>query len=65
MRKLLFLLPGTTKQFFAGGLTAELNTLRLAQQICEAQAVTYRQREKDTPFLEDVLADGRYQDCIL
>lgn len=64
MRKLLFLLPGTTKQFFAGGLTAELNTLRLAQQICEAQAVTYRQREKDTPFLEDVLADSRYQDCI-
>lgn len=55
MRKLLFLLPGTTKKFFAGGLTAELNTLRLAQQICEAEVVTYRQKEKDTLFLDDVL----------
>ncbi|MGB3299928.1 MAG: glycosyltransferase, partial [Phormidesmis sp.] len=64
MRKLLFLLPGTTKAFFAGGLTAELNTLRLAQQICEAAVVTYRQREKDTLFLDDVLKDSRYQSCI-
>ena len=64
MRKLLFLLPGTTKAFFAGGLTAELNTLRLAQQICEAAVVTYRQREKDTLFLDDVLEDRQYQDCI-
>ncbi|KPQ36931.1 MAG: Glycosyltransferase [Phormidesmis priestleyi Ana] len=57
MRKLLFLLPGTTKQFFAGGLTAELKTLRLAQQVCEAAVVTYRQREKDTLFLDDVLKE--------
>lgn len=64
MRKLLFLLPGTTKAFFAGGLTAELNTLRLAQQICEAAVVTYRQREKETLFLDDVLNDRQYQDCI-
>ncbi|MGC1308683.1 MAG: glycosyltransferase [Phormidesmis sp.] len=64
MRKLLFLLPGTTKQFFSGGLTAELKTLKLAKTICEATVVTYRQREKDTPFLEDVLLDKGYQDCI-
>ncbi len=64
MRKLLFLLPGTTKAFFAGGLTAELNTLRLTQQICEAAVVTYRQREKDTLFLDDVLKDRQYQSCI-
>lgn len=64
MRKLLFLLPGTTKKFFAGGLTAELNTLTLAQQICEAEVVTYRQRQKNTPFLDDVLVEDRYRDCI-
>ncbi|MGD1895788.1 MAG: glycosyltransferase [Phormidesmis sp.] len=64
MRKLLYLLPGTTKRFFTGGLTAELKTLKLAQQICEADVVTYRQREQDTPFLDEVLVDSRYQDCI-
>lgn len=64
MRKLLFLLPGTTQQFFAGGLTAELKTLKLAQQICQAQMVTYRQREKETLFLDDVLSDNQYKDCI-
>lgn len=64
MRKLLFLLPGTTPQFFAGGLTAELKTLKLAQQICEAEVVTYRQREKDRLFLDDALADPRYRESI-
>ncbi|MGI8934319.1 MAG: glycosyltransferase [Phormidesmis sp.] len=64
MRKLLFLLPGTTQQFFAGGLTAELKTLKLAQQICDADIVTYRQVEKDRLFLDQVLADQRYEDCI-
>ncbi len=64
MRKLLFLLPGTTKAFFAGGLTAELNTLRIAERICEAAVVTYRQREKDTLFLDDVLKDPQHQNSI-
>ncbi len=64
MRKLLFLLPGTTKRFFAGGLTAELNTLRLAQQICSAEVVTYRQREDNTLFLDDLLSVPTDPDCI-
>lgn len=64
MRKLLFLLPGTTKQFFAGGLTAELKTMAIAQKICPAEVVTYRNREPDTLFLEDVLAEDQYRDCI-
>lgn len=64
MRKLLFLLPGTTKRFFAGGLTAELNTLEMAQQICPAQVVTYRQREENTPFLDDLLSAPVEDDCI-
>ncbi len=59
MRKLLFLLPGTTQRFFAGGLTAELKALNLVQQICAAEVVTYRQREKETLFLDDVLSENR------
>lgn len=55
MRKLLFLLPGTTKKFSCGGLFAELKTLALAQQICPAQVVTYRQREPNTLYLPDLL----------
>ncbi|MEB3310656.1 MAG: glycosyltransferase [Snowella sp.] len=56
MRKLYFLLPGTTKKFFCGGLWAELKTLKLAQQVCPAEVVTYRQREKEHPYLGDLLA---------
>ncbi|MBE9066588.1 glycosyltransferase [Leptolyngbya cf. ectocarpi LEGE 11479] len=58
MRKLYFLLPGTTKSFYCGGLFAELNTLKLAQQVCEAEVVTYRQREENHPFIDDVLQQG-------
>jgi glycosyltransferase involved in cell wall biosynthesis len=55
MRKLYFLIPGTTGQFASGGLWAELKTVALAQQICPAQIVTYRQREADYLFLQDCL----------
>lgn len=55
MRKLYFLVPGTEGKFACGGLWAELKTLKLAQQICEAEVVTYRQREPDTLFLDDLL----------
>jgi glycosyltransferase involved in cell wall biosynthesis len=55
MRKLLFLLPGTTKKFNCGGLFAELKTIELAKQICPVEIVTYRQREPDRPFLADLL----------
>ena len=55
MRKLYFLLPGTTSKFFCGGLWAELKTLKLAQQVCPAEIVTYRQREKEHLWLEDLL----------
>ncbi|MGD1856519.1 MAG: glycosyltransferase [Leptolyngbyaceae cyanobacterium] len=64
MRKLYFLLPGTTRSFFCGGLLAELNTLELAQQICEAEVVTYRQREKDRLFLDDLLRQENLSRCI-
>ena len=55
MRKLYFLLPGTTDKFACGGLWAELKTLKLAQQVCLAEVVTYRQREKDHLWLDDLL----------
>jgi hypothetical protein len=55
MRQLYFLLPGTSPRFACGGLWAELKTLALAQEVCKAQVVTYRQREPDTLFLDDLL----------
>lgn len=64
MRSLYFLVPGTRQQFFCGGLFAELKTLAMAQQICSAAVVTYRQREPETLFLDDVLAQGNLTDVI-
>jgi hypothetical protein len=55
MRKLYFLLPGTTDKFACGGLWAELKTLKLVQQICPAEVVTYRQRESNHLWLDDLL----------
>lgn len=55
MRKLYFLVPGTTGKFGGGGLWAELNTCSLAQEICESEIVTYRQREEHQSFLDDIL----------
>ncbi len=64
MRKLYFLLPGTKGKFGGGGLWAELNTYALAQEICAAQIVTYRQREVKYPFLADILAVNKPQESI-
>jgi glycosyltransferase involved in cell wall biosynthesis len=55
MRKLYFLLPGTGKRFACGGLWVELKTVELARRVCPATVVTYRQKEKDTLFLDDLL----------
>ena len=64
MRKLYFLLPGTTRSFYCGGLFAELNTLKLAGQICETEVVTYRQREENHPFIDDLLHRVNLNHCI-
>ncbi|MEM6614102.1 MAG: glycosyltransferase, partial [Cyanobacteria bacterium P01_C01_bin.72] len=64
MRKLYFLVPGTTGKFGGGGLWAELNTCTLAQQICEAEVVTYRQRETQQAFLTDILPTCDRQSAI-
>jgi glycosyltransferase involved in cell wall biosynthesis len=64
MRKLYFLVPGTKGKFGGGGLWAELNTYALAQEICTAEIVTYRQREAEHPFLADILAANQPQESI-
>ncbi|MBE9236327.1 glycosyltransferase [Anabaena aphanizomenioides LEGE 00250] len=61
MRKLYFLVPGTDGKFACGGLWAELKTVNLAQNICSAEVVTYRQREKDKLFLDDILKNQNSQ----
>lgn len=63
MRKLLFLLPGTTQKFHCGGLFAELKTIELVKQICPVEIVTYRQPEPDKAYLDDILA-SKPQDTI-
>ena len=64
MRKLYFLVPGTDGKFACGGLWAELKTLNLAKQVCLADVVTYRQREKGTLFLDDLLKEKNLDDVI-
>jgi glycosyltransferase involved in cell wall biosynthesis len=64
MRKLYFLVPGTGGKFACGGLWAELKAFKLASQICEAAVVTYRQREPDKLFLEDVLQQPNLREAI-
>ncbi|MBE9158567.1 glycosyltransferase [Nodosilinea sp. LEGE 06152] len=64
MRHLYFLVPGTGKRFHCGGLFAELKTLKLAQQVCSAEVVTYDQREADTLFLDDLLQQPNLSDSI-
>ncbi|HTL90433.1 MAG TPA: glycosyltransferase [Leptolyngbya sp.] len=64
MRSLYFLLPGTGKRFACGGLWAELKAFELAKQICPAEVVTYRQREKGTQFLDDVLQQSNLSNVI-
>ena len=64
MRKLYFLLPGTTGKFGGGGLWAELNTCNLAQQVCEAEVVTYRKQESEHLFLADLLPQCQPESTI-
>lgn len=64
MRRLYFLVPGTTEKFRCGGLFAELKTLDIAKQLCDATVVTYRQREADVPFLSEVLQQPDAQQAI-
>ena len=55
MRPVRFLLPGTGARFRGGGLGVELQTARLVGSITDVDLVTYRQRQADLPFLDDLL----------
>jgi len=55
LRPLRFLVPGTTGRFRCGGLLVELQTARLVSRIAPVEVVTYRQREPEHPFLDDLL----------
>ncbi|MFZ9462192.1 MAG: glycosyltransferase [Vulcanococcus sp.] len=55
MRPIRFLVPGTTGRFRCGGLLVELQTARLLSRLAPVQVVTYRQRQADHPFLDDLL----------
>lgn len=52
-----FLVPGTTGRFRCGGLQVELQTARLIASLPDrcVEVVTYRQREPEHPFLDDLL----------
>ena len=64
LRKLYFLVPGTTQSFYCGGLFAELQTAELARHVCEAEVITFRQREDDHAFIDDVLKQSNLDQCI-
>ncbi|MEA5532813.1 glycosyltransferase [Crocosphaera sp. XPORK-15E] len=64
MRKLYFLVPGTGKKFACGGLFAELKAFNLAKKVCSSAIVTYRQRETDNLFLDDILKKSNLDDVI-
>lgn len=64
MRTLYFLVPGTDAKFACGGLWAELKTFNLAKLVCNSEVVTYRQREKDTLFIDEVLQNKDLDDAI-
>ena len=64
MRTLYFLVPGTGAKFACGGLWAELKTFNLAKLVCNSEVVTYRQREKDTLFIDEVLQNKDLNDAI-
>ena len=54
-RPLRFLVPGTSGRFRCGGLQVELQTARLTARLRPTEVVTYRQREPEHPFLDDLL----------
>ena len=51
-------MPGTTGKFRCGGLLVELQTAGLVGTLRPTELVTYRQREPDHPFWEDLLRHG-------
>ncbi len=55
LRPLRVLVPGTGARFRGGGLLAELEFAELASATVPVEVVTYRERQPDHPFLDDLL----------
>ena len=55
LRSVRVLVPGTTGRFRCGGLLVEIQTARLLSQLTAVDVVTYRQRELDHLYLDDLL----------
>lgn len=62
--KTLFSAARNGRKFACGGLWAELKVFNLAKQVCDAAVVTYRQREPNLEFLDDLLQRGNLEDII-
>ena len=60
-----FLVPGTSNRFRCGGLSVELQTARLVSGLCATEVVTYRQRQLDSPFLDDCLKAEKPDPSVL
>lgn len=61
-KDIYFLFP--QMQFNSGGHLAQLNFLEVAKSICNAQPVTYKIREKNTLFLDDILQQNLERNSI-
>ena len=55
MRRVFFLVPGTTDRYRCGGLSVALHTARLVNRLMPTDLVTYRNRQDDYLFLDDLL----------
>ncbi len=65
MRKISFLVPGTTERFLCGGLNVELQASRLLQEKFPNKVVTYRNREENHAYLDDELKESISQDSTI
>ena len=59
------LVPGTGTRFRCGGLSVALQTARLLSRLRPTQLVTYRQRQWDHPFLDDLLQQDEGPEDVL
>ena len=59
------LVPGTGTRFRCGGLNVALQTARLLSRLRPTQLVTYRQRQSDHPFLDDLLQQDESSEDVL
>ena len=59
------LVPGTGTRFRCGGLSVALQTARLLSRLRPTQLVTYRQRQSDHPFLDDLLQQDESSEDVL